>query len=356
MPPDRRGAARRWLGRAARRSTPSRPGQRDRVDRVAFGARGGLPGVLAGRQARRVQLLRWVGHGRRRHAQRGQGVPRGDGLRPDDEHVLELPHPLHARQAGTAVWPSFLPTNDAVVFELETMNNGRDWGGTRSTCDSSATCSNSGTQAELWWVDLATKTAARLDSPQRPGLPADATATNHTNDATLNYEPTVNPVRAGGYAWVVFTSRRLYGNVATHQPVLERPALPRHQRDTHARRSSGSPRSISTRSPAPTRATRPSTCPRRSSSPATRAATGWSIRARQNGSTCETGDQCCGGYCEDSDGGLVCSEPAPGVLEHRRQVHDASDCCGVGRASSASTASARSRRRCNAGHARERWA
>ena len=35
------------------------------------------------------------------------------------------------------------------------------------------------------------------------------------DDTTLNYEPTVLPVVAGGYAWVVFTSRRLYGNVAT---------------------------------------------------------------------------------------------------------------------------------------------
>jgi len=37
----------------------------------------------------------------------------------------------------------------------------------------------------------------------------------HADDSTLQYEPTVAPIVAGGYAWVVFTSRRLYGNVAT---------------------------------------------------------------------------------------------------------------------------------------------
>ena len=39
----------------------------------------------------------------------------------------------------------------------------------------------------------------------------------------LNYEPTVNPVATGGYAWVVFTSRRMYGNVATIPPYCSDP-------------------------------------------------------------------------------------------------------------------------------------
>ena len=49
-----------------------------------------------------------------------------------------------ASAAYTAVWPTFMPTNDAVVFELEVQNNGRDWGGTRSPCDSTA-CANQST-------------------------------------------------------------------------------------------------------------------------------------------------------------------------------------------------------------------
>ena len=38
---------------------------------------------------------------------------------------------------------------------------------------------------------------------------------NHDADHELNYEPTVAPIASGGYAWVVFMSRRMYGNVAT---------------------------------------------------------------------------------------------------------------------------------------------
>jgi hypothetical protein len=35
---------------------------------------------------------------------------------------------------------------------------------------------------------------------------------DHADDVDHNYEPTVNPVGSGGYAWVVFTSRRMYGS------------------------------------------------------------------------------------------------------------------------------------------------
>jgi len=43
---------------------------------------------------------------------------------------------------------------------------------------------------------------------------------SHTaaNEAVLNYEPNVNPQAVGGYQWLVFTSRRRFGNVATMNP------------------------------------------------------------------------------------------------------------------------------------------
>jgi hypothetical protein len=39
-----------------------------------------------------------------------------------------------------------------------------------------------------------------------------------SDEALLNYEPVVNPLEIGGYYWAAFTSRRLYGNVATLNP------------------------------------------------------------------------------------------------------------------------------------------
>jgi len=39
---------------------------------------------------------------------------------------------------------------------------------------------------------------------------------DHPDDVSLNYEPTVSPIATGGYAWVVFTSRRSFGHLLPH--------------------------------------------------------------------------------------------------------------------------------------------
>jgi hypothetical protein len=147
----------------------------------------------------------------------------------------------------TNVWPSFLPGNEGVVFEKEVFNDGRvtgsnhnDFGGTRSGCDDGsgvAACGNDGAKAELWWVTTglatpsatipsSTPTAIRLnaanglDASGALTIPTGTGASAHTAtvEPVLNYEPTLNPTATGGYYWVVFTSRRLYGNVATMNP------------------------------------------------------------------------------------------------------------------------------------------
>ena len=77
-----------------------------------------------------------------------------------------------AAGAGTAVCPTFMPTNDAVVFELETVNNGRDWGGTarRATPRAPARTWNAG-RALVGRPRDAHGDASRR--PEREGLPAD---------------------------------------------------------------------------------------------------------------------------------------------------------------------------------------
>ncbi len=121
---------------------------------------------------------------------------------------------------GRIYYPAYLPDNSGVIYELETTSNGRDLAGTRSQCDGSGTCNNVGALGELWWNESASRTSRRLDKlnglgyvPTHPGV-----ASNATSDAQLNYEPTVLPQNTGGYAWVVFTTRRAYGNVATINP------------------------------------------------------------------------------------------------------------------------------------------
>jgi hypothetical protein len=151
---------------------------------------------------------------------------------------------LYTPSSGTAVWPVFLPPGqNGVVFEREIRNNGTDFGGTRedSSFDCTPPCGNSlnltGATGELWWVSTATSQATVLGNLNGTGgtppiaanyLPVGANqhgnpANASYNDSVYNYEPTVLPTTAAGYNWVVFTSRRMYGNVATINPYFSDP-------------------------------------------------------------------------------------------------------------------------------------
>jgi hypothetical protein len=234
-----------------------------------------------------------------------------------------------ANAAHTALYPAFLPTNDAIVFEVETRFNGRDYGGTRADKDVAppAPEASIGAHGELWWIDVATKTAKRLDKLNGLGyVPADA-ATAHDDDTTLNYEPTVNPVPSGGYAWVVFTSRRMYGNVATINPFYSDPRY-------HDLTSTPTPKKLWVAAIDLNAA--PGTDPSHPAFylPAQELLAGnsrgyWVVDpCKANASSCETGDECCGGYCRpDSTGALVCSDKVPVCAQEFENCTKDSDCC-----------------------------
>jgi hypothetical protein len=222
---------------------------------------------------------------------------------------------LFTPQTGAVVWSSFLPTSDAIVFEVEvvTTNFGFTWHGARG---------------ELWWADLATGTAARLDQVNGQGyLPTGPN--NHDTDATLSYEPTVGPIATGGYAWLVFTSRRLYGNVATLDPWM---SDPRNYDMTAA---------VTTKklwvAPLDLGAT-PGTDPSHPAFylPAQEILAGnsrgfWSLDAcHPDGVDCQTGDECCGGYCQPTDGGLECTSTPPTCAAEYEHCTADTDCCGYG--------------------------
>jgi hypothetical protein len=244
---------------------------------------------------------------------------------------------MYTPPSGTVVWPSFLPTNDGVVFELETLYNGRDFAGTRSTCDSSGPCSNIGTHGELWWIDQKTNTPTRLDQanglgylPQGPnghGL-ATGDAEPPGDDSEFNYEPTMNPVPSGGYAWVVFTSRRMYGNVATINPFWSDPRF---------HNISETPTTKKLWVAAIDLNAAPGTDPSHPAFylPAQELLAGnsrgyWVVNpCLADGATCETGDMCCGGYCRQGDAGaLVCGSIGAGCSQEYEKCTTTSDCCG----------------------------
>ncbi|NOU28567.1 MAG: hypothetical protein HOO96_11735 [Polyangiaceae bacterium] len=234
---------------------------------------------------------------------------------------------------NTAIWPSFMPNNAAIVYQVETRYNGRDFGGTRGGpgCEAVGGCgdnNDTGTRAELWWLDVKTKTRARLDKANGLGyLPTGPMV--HNDDATLNYEPTVNPVPSGGYAWVVFTSRRLYGNIATINPW---------QSDPRFTDISSKPTTKKLWVAAVDLNGTPGTDPSHPAFylPAQELLAGnargfWVVDPCHNdGTSCETGDECCGGYCRPGTGGaLVCSNTVPTCAQEFEKCTNDAECCGT---------------------------
>ncbi len=101
---------------------------------------------------------------------------------------------------NVAAWPSFLPDAKGVVFHDGDAFDTSGYGGTPH-------------YAELSLVDLATS----MVSPLHALNGRDANGTTYlpygeSEEGNLDYEPTVLPIPVGGYYWVVFTSRRAYGN------------------------------------------------------------------------------------------------------------------------------------------------
>ena len=193
---------------------------------------------------------------------------------------------------------------------------------------------------ELWWVDVASGTAHRLDALDgySPGgsvyLPNNASpgANTHTSaqDATLNYEPTVNPIASGGYAWVVFTSRRMYGNVAQLGPWVSDPR-------NYAWLDDGQVTDKKLWVAAVDLNAAPGTDPSHPAFylPAQELHAGNCARllerraCRADGQSCQTGDQCCGGYCQPGEAGLVCSATMPSCSADYDKCTTTSDCCGA---------------------------
>lgn len=101
--------------------------------------------------------------------------------------------------AAVAAWPSFSADSQLLVFhEGDSFDTGL-WGG-------------GSLFADLMIAHLPTKTVAPLAILNGIKNGQIYLPYGEGEDAHLNYEPTLLPVPIGGYYWVIFTSRRSYGN------------------------------------------------------------------------------------------------------------------------------------------------
>ena len=135
-------------------------------------------------------------------------------------------------------------------------------------------------------------------------------------DLSYNYEPTFAPVPAGGYFWVVFTSRRTYGNqrLETQDKVklLWVAAI-----DLNA-------------APGVDPSHPPFLLPGQDEAQINMRGF-WALDpCKGDGAGCATGTECCGGFCDGTggDGGLVCKS-AGTCAQDGDHCNVSADCCNA---------------------------
>ena len=224
-------------------------------------------------------------------------------------------------------WPAFFPDGKSIVYHHQTKAgvDGNSLGDLRT---------RKGALARIYWNGLSgTETSTPLDrlngldehgDSYLASLSAPVTLkctgdgntvgniqTSHESDVDLNYEPTVNPVAGGGYAWVVFTSRRRYANVATIPPFCSDPRGV--DLITNITPKKLWVAAIDLDAKPGTDASHPAFYLPGQELLAGNSRGFWVLDpCRADGDSCATGDQCCNGFCQPDDkGALVCGAKPP---------------------------------------------
>lgn len=240
-------------------------------------------------------------------------------------------------------WPAVFPDANSVVFHHQTAAgydgnaDGALWtrGGARAHLAWTGVTGNMVTPLnQLNGLDAAGKSyLPKLAAPRSISCTADGNTVgnidaDHGNDTTLNYEPTVNPVASGGYAWVVFTSRRMYGNLGTLPPFCSDPrGVDLVQNITTKKLWVAA---IDITGKVGTDASHPSFYLPAQELLAGNSRGFWVLDpCKGDGLSCQTGDQCCNGYCQpDSGGALVCgSAPSNQCSAVQEKCTSAASCC-----------------------------
>ena len=206
-------------------------------------------------------------------------------------------------------WPAYSPDSKWVVFQEEPAGASAPFE------------TDQGAHGDLYFVDTATKTVARLDALD--GYTGAGTQSTYlpASDPDLSFAPTMLPEAVGGYFWVVFTSHRSYGN--TYPSMAPGAAGSDDLGQLWVAAFDLSPA-------AGKDASHPAFYLDGQEGTADNLRGFWVLPpCEQNGGACTTGDQCCNGFCRPAgDGGpLECVSPPGGCSNEYEACTTAGNCC-----------------------------
>lgn len=240
-------------------------------------------------------------------------------------------------------WPAFSPDGKWLVYQrstnggdgskLNTSKTGRAdlWiasAEVASAFQPMMLCSVNGFEGNC--ITNGTAAASYLPADEDNNHPRKYVSAEKPGDTNLNFEPTITPIVSGGYAWLIFTTRRLYGNVATLEPYAGKddgnpmPAAPVPKKlwvaaielDPKAGTDPSHP---------------PFYLPGQELLAGNMRAFWENDPCRKNGSECETGNECCNGFCRDNGSGkLVCGDKPAGCVQEFETCTSSAECCGTG--------------------------
>lgn len=192
-------------------------------------------------------------------------------------------------------WPAFTPDSRYVVFQDGVGDDLATWGGNT---------------AKIFAYDRMSQQVVFLSA-----LNGDGYMPQGARDENKNYEPTISPVASGGYFWMMFTSRRTYGNKLTGSEYetkrlwvsalninpqggvdFSNPAFYIAGQEL----TSGNSRGF------------------------------WALDpCKQDGNACEAGDECCNGFCNPgaNPDEFVCGPDDGTCSDEYEQCQTAADCC-----------------------------
>jgi hypothetical protein len=231
--------------------------------------------------------------------------------------------------AGKAIaWPTFLPDGRGIIYhEGDSADSYVFTGGAAPSLPQFA---------ELRLVETQDKTIKPLNAVNGR-TPAGALYLPYGDavEGQMNYEPSVLPVALGGYYWVLFTSRRVYGNTISPTSTAPSGANPWGTEIDPSPRKKIWIAAIDIDHPTKADPSHPAFyLPGQELESGNMRAFAALAPCKADTVTCETGADCCGGFCRETsrsaDGvpTLACVPPPVNMCSNTYELcKTAMDCC-----------------------------